>query len=74
MEVKIGIVNVARELVVETSVSADSVVKSLNEAQAAGGVWQLSDDKGRKVLVPVERIGYVDLGAETARPVGFGAV
>lgn len=74
MEVKIGIANVTRELVVDTEESADDVAASLAKALEAGGLWQLTDDKGRRVLVPVSGIGYVDLGAEAARPVGFGAM
>ena len=31
------------------------------------------DLKGRKVLIPAAQVAYVDLGAENARPVGFGA-
>ena len=39
----------------------------------AEGSW-LIDDKGRKVLIPAAQVAYVDLGAEHARAVGFGAL
>jgi hypothetical protein len=37
-------------------------------------VFTLTDEHGRKVLIPAERIAYVDIGEENARRVGFGAV
>lgn len=74
MEIKIGIQNVARELTLESSQSAQEVRELLRAAIAEGSLLELSDDKGRQVIVPAERIGYVDLGAENARRVGFGAV
>lgn len=74
MEVKIGIRNVAREVSVETRTSAADVEAALAEALASQGVFALTDDKGRKVLVPAAQVAYVDLGSENARPVGFGAL
>lgn len=74
MEIKIGIVNTARELVIDVSRSADDVEASLREAIANDTLWQLTDQRGRRVIVPVSKIGYVDLGVEGSRPVGFGAV
>lgn len=74
MEVKIGIINTTRELTIEVKRSADDVTASLAEAVAHDSLWSLTDEKGRRIVVPAEKIGYVDLGAETTRPVGFGAV
>ncbi|HHU38162.1 MAG TPA: DUF3107 domain-containing protein [Propionibacterium sp.] len=74
MEVKVGIRHVAREVVVETKSSADDVESALADALAKNGVLTLIDDKGRKVLIPAGQVAYVDLGAENARPVGFGAL
>ena len=36
-------------------------------------VLVLTDAHGRKVIVPAASIGYVDIGEETARRVGFGS-
>lgn len=74
MEIKIGIVNTARELAIDVSRTADDVEASLREAIANDTLWQLTDQRGRRVIVPVSKIGYVDLGVEGSRPVGFGAV
>jgi hypothetical protein len=34
----------------------------------------LVDEHGRKVLVPAERLAYVEIGEPTVRKVGFGPV
>jgi hypothetical protein len=76
VEVKVGIQHVSREIVVESTESSTDVEKELLSSMAIGGdgVFTLSDERGRKVLIPVSKIAYVDLGEENARHVGFGAV
>lgn len=74
MEIKIGVNNVPREINIDTEASADEVEQSLRTALTEGGVLRLTDAKGRRVLVPAQQIGYVDLGQEHSRPVGFGRV
>lgn len=72
MEVKIGIQYAPRELVVETASSADDVQRMLATAVADGGVFTLADEKGGTVLVPSDKIAYVELGNPGPRRVGFG--
>ena len=76
MEVKIGIHSVPRELVVETDTSADELERDLAAALAGGGhsVFALSVSKGGKVLVPADKIAYVEFVAPEARRVGFGNI
>lgn len=75
MEIKIGISNITREVTIETETPAEEVEASLREALASkDGVLALTDDKGRRVLVPAMQIAYLDLGHEQQRQVGFGAV
>ena len=38
----------------------------------AGGTLSLSDEKGRRVVVPVSALAYVEIGEPTVRKVGFG--
>ncbi len=72
MEVKIGIQNAARELVLETAQSAEEVQKLVAESVAADdAVLTLSDVKGRTVVVPAERIAYVEIGGGVTGQVGF---
>lgn len=74
MDIKIGIDNIARELTIETESSREEVAQSLREALDDGSVWTITDPKGRMLLVPARKIGYVDLGQEHARRVGFGSL
>ena len=72
MEVKIGIQWAPRELVVETASSADDVQRMLAAAVAESSVFVLADDKGGKVMVPADKIAYVELASPEPRRVGFG--
>lgn len=72
MEVKIGVRSVHRELVVETDLSPDQVETQLRDAVAERGVFALTDTKGRRVVVPVSALGFVEIGEDVQRPVGFG--
>ena len=76
MEVKIGIQSVPRELVVETGTPAEEIERDLSAALKDGehSVFALSVAKGGKVLVPADKIAYVEFGDPEARRVGFGNV
>lgn len=74
VDIKIGILNVTREVSIESNLTGEEVSQKLADAVASNGVLDLSDDKGRRVIVPAQSIGYIDLGPENARKVGFGAV
>ena len=74
MEVKIGVQNVAREIVVESAQSPEEIEALVTEALTKGGLLSLVDDAGRRVIVPVATIGYVDLGAVKKGSVGFGTI
>ncbi len=74
MEIKIGVQNVAREIVVESVQSPEEVEALVTTALTAGGLLSLVDDSGRRVIVPVATIGYVDLGAAKKGSVGFGTI
>ncbi|MFF0450102.1 DUF3107 domain-containing protein [Streptomyces sp. NPDC004609] len=75
MEVKIGVQHAPREIVLESGQSAEDVERAVGEALAGKEqVLSLTDDKGRKVLVPADRIAYVEIGEPSARRVGFGAL
>jgi len=63
---------VAREIAVESEQTAAEVEKNLLKALADDTILTLTDPRGRKVLIPVDKIAYVDLGLEHVRPVGFG--
>jgi hypothetical protein len=75
MEVRIGVVYTARELTVETDDSVDGVTAMIEGAMSKGDalLW-LTDTKGRRIGVPVDKIAYVEVAADAGgRKVGFGA-
>lgn len=72
MEVRIGVQNVSREISLEMDMGADAVAKTVADAMA-GATLDLTDSKGRRVVIPSRAVGYVDIGEETKNRVGFGA-
>ncbi len=74
MEVKIGVQFAPRELVLESGQSPAEVEKAVADALATeSGVLSLTDDRGRRVLVPVSKLAYVEIAEATPRTVGFTA-
>jgi hypothetical protein len=71
VEVKIGVQSIPRELYVETASSAEDIETSLAAAVTNGGMFVLSDDKGGKVLVPADKIGYIEITGSEQRRIGF---
>ncbi len=74
MEVKIGVQYSPREIVLESPQPADDIERLVTAALDAGGLLSLTDEKGRRVLVPVEKLAYVEIGESLERRVGFGAM
>ena len=74
MEVKIGVINSAKEIVLEVSRKSTEIEKDVADALASGGVLSLTDEKGRVVLIPIEKLAYLEIGEPTERRVGFGSI
>ena len=74
MEVKVGVQQAPRELVIESSQSAEEVASTVSDALAKGGILSLVDERGRRLVVPVEKLAYVEIGEPEVRRVGFGAL
>ncbi len=72
MEIKIGVQQTAREIVLECAEGQDEISKKVSAAIKDGGVLELEDEKGRRVLVPAEKIAFVEMGVSSTRKVGFG--
>ncbi len=73
MEVKIGVQYAPRELVIESAQSPDEVAKAVAEALESDSILNLVDEKGRRVIVPVAKIAYIEIADQGPRPVGFTA-
>ena len=71
MEVKIGVQYAQRELVLESAQTQAEVEQAVTEALAKDGVLTLTDEKGRKVIVPIAKVAYVEIAETSNRPFGF---
>lgn len=74
MDITIGVQNQSRELNLESDESSDDVAAKVTAALEGSKVLELTDSKGRRLLLPTASIGYIELGSEEQRPVGFGAL
>jgi len=77
VEVKIGIQSIPRELVVDTDATAEEIERDLAAAlSAAGGpaIFALTTQKGGRVLVPADKIAFIEFGGDQSRRVGFGNI
>ena len=77
MEVKIGIQSIPRELIVDTDATAEEVERDLAAALGAPGghaIFALTMQKGGRVLVPADKIAFVEFGGDQSRRVGFGNI
>lgn len=72
MDIELGIQNVARTVTFSTEQSADEVNNVIAEAVENGKTINLTDDKGRRIVVPAGSFGYAIIGSETKHAVGFG--
>jgi hypothetical protein len=75
VEVKVGVQHSPRELAVESPLSAGELESLIAAALSANeGTLTLEDERGRKLVVPVAKIAYIELGEPETRRVGFGAL
>jgi len=70
MEVKIGVQNSSRELIIDTNQTSDDVEKAVAVA-VEEGLLSLTDTKGRHVIVPADKLAYVEIGSPSIGQVGF---
>lgn len=74
MDIRIGILNTARELAFESAATPAEVEKAVSAAlESDAKLLTLTDDKGKIYLVPIASLAYVEVGGDTSRRVGFVA-
>jgi hypothetical protein len=72
VEVKIGVQNASRELVIDSELASDDVEATVAKAMSSDDrVIVLTDTKGRKVIVPTDKLAYVEIGSPSVGQVGF---
>jgi hypothetical protein len=77
VEVKIGIQSIPRELVVDTDAGPEEIERDLAAALSAkdgGAIFALTTQKGGRVLIPADKIAFVEFGGDQSRRVGFGNI
>jgi hypothetical protein len=72
VEVKIGVQFAPRELSLESNQTPAEVEATITEAIEAGkGTLNLVDEKGRRVIVPIDKVAYIEIADASPRSVGF---
>ena len=76
MDLRIGMSNVARELVVDLADETDRdklQADLLGQLNQETGTLRLVDRKGKIIIVPTSKVAYLEIGAADAdRRIGFG--
>jgi hypothetical protein len=74
VDIRIGIINSPREINFESSQTAQEVETIVATAlESESKFVKLNDSKGKLFIVPVATIGYIEIGSESTRRVGFVA-
>jgi hypothetical protein len=72
VEVKVGVADTARELQINSSQTPEEVEALVADAlKGTSNTLTLTDDKGRRYVVPAARVAYVEIGSADSRKVGF---
>jgi hypothetical protein len=73
VEVKIGVQHSPKELVIDSPKSPDEIAEEVSKAMSSSkdGLLTLVDERGRRVVIPVDRIAYVEIAQADQRRVGF---
>lgn len=71
MEIRIGVQNVSREIVFESDLSVEELSTAVT-ASLSGPILELTPTKGGRIMIPTSAIGYIEVGSEEKRRVGFG--
>ena len=75
MEVKIGVQHAARELVIESAQTTDEITEAVSAALTGKiPILSLTEESGRRLVVPADKLAYVEIGEPETRRVGFGAM
>jgi Protein of unknown function (DUF3107) len=71
VEVKIGVQYAPRELTLESAQTPAEVEQAVTEAMSKDTVLTLTDEKGRRIIIPVDKVAYVEIAETSNRPFGF---
>jgi hypothetical protein len=76
MEVRIGVVHTPKELTLDLGASPEEAVKMIDDAlKDAGTLLWLTDSKGHRVGVALDKLAYIEIESEEgSKRVGFGSI
>jgi len=68
------VLHTAREIVLDSPQSPEEIEQLVSAAlKSVDGQLTLTDDRGRKVIIPANLVAYVDIAQADVRRVGFTA-
>ncbi len=74
MDIRIGIINSPREISFESTQSSAEIETVVSTALESGAkFFKLTDSRGSSYIVPTDSFGYLEIGTEESRRVGFVA-
>lgn len=73
MEIKIGVHDHPRELTIDSEDTVEAIESQVRTAITKGDVLRLTDSKDRTVLVPADKIAFVEITPAARGRVGFGS-
>ena len=72
MEVRIGVTHANRELTIDSNESADTVRSLVAKAiESKEALLTLTDDRGRTLCIPIDKLAYIEISGESGRRMGF---
>lgn len=72
MDVKIGVADSPRELLISSGQSPDEVEALVTDAMRNNqSLLTLVDEKGRRYVIPAAKVAYVEIAPADSRRVGF---
>lgn len=73
-KVRISITHVGSELTFDCPSTPAEIKAAVTAALSSQNPLTLQDVQGHEIIVPSDKIGYVEIGEPTERRVGFGVV
>jgi Protein of unknown function (DUF3107) len=72
VEVKIGVLHTPREITLESDQTPEEISEKVSTAlKSVDGQLSLTDERGRKIIVPANLVAYVEIAQADTRRVGF---
>jgi hypothetical protein len=75
VEVRIGVKGAPRELAFESAQTPDEIQQTVEKAlRSEDPALTLVDEKGKRIIVAMDKLAYVEIAEGDSRRVGFGAL